>query len=146
MLTLSGALRALADEHGVAVLVRLLTCACFEHHHALTCALQMTNHTVSGRDGDTGSLKPALGETWKSQRALRRLCWPLLRLTIPPPSAAHTRLQLTMPPASTVRVDVATVCFAEVTLGRGRGRRAQYVVAAEGLIAPAQLMHRGGGR
>ena len=51
-----------------------------------------------------------------------------------------------MPPASTVRVDVATVCFAEVTLGRARGRRAQYVVAAEGLIAPAQLMHRGGGR
>ena len=64
----------------------------------------------------------------------------------PLPTAAHTRVQLTLPPASTVRADVATVCFAEVTLGRGRGRRAQYVVAADGLIAPAQLLQRGGGR
>ena len=73
MLTLSGALRALADEHGVAVLVRLLMHACLSivRSHMLR---QMTNHTVSGRDGDTGSLKPALGETWKSQRALRRCC------------------------------------------------------------------------
>jgi len=49
MLTLSGAVRALAQDLGIAVLV--------------------INHTVSGRDGDAGSLKPALGETWKSQRA-----------------------------------------------------------------------------
>jgi hypothetical protein len=49
MLTLSGTVRALAQDLGIAVLV--------------------INHTVSGRDGDAGSLKPALGETWKSQRA-----------------------------------------------------------------------------
>ena len=50
-----------------------------------------------------------------------------------------------MPPASSIRVDTATVCSAEVTLGRGRGRRAHYVLAADGLIAPAQLYQRGGG-
>ena len=50
MQSLACALRALAQDAGVAVLV--------------------TNHTVSGREGDApGSLKPALGETWKSQRA-----------------------------------------------------------------------------
>ena len=50
MQSLACTLRALAQDAGVAVLV--------------------TNHTVSGREGDApGSLKPALGETWKSQRA-----------------------------------------------------------------------------
>jgi len=51
MLTLVGSLRALADDFSLAVL--------------------LTNHTAGGRDGAVGSLKPALGETWKSQRAQR---------------------------------------------------------------------------
>ena len=50
MLSLAGALRGLAEDFSLAVLC--------------------TNHTVGGRDGEPGSLKPALGETWKSQRAL----------------------------------------------------------------------------
>ena len=68
MLSLADALRALADEHDMAVLVRS------SHRVRLRCAdspspPQLTNHTVSSF-GDAGGLKPALGETWKSQRAL----------------------------------------------------------------------------
>ncbi len=74
MLSLAGALRALADEHDVAVLVRPAVRALLLPL-SLCAPAQMTNHTVSGRDGDTGSLKPALGETWKSLRAcLLRAC------------------------------------------------------------------------
>jgi RAD51-like protein 3 len=84
MLSLSHALRALADERSMAVLV--------------------TNHTVGGRGGDAGSLKPALGETWKSQ--------------------PHTRLHLTLGAYDTGQEQVNE---ARVTLGRNMGNSAQYL-------------------
>jgi len=77
---------------------------------------------------------------WRCAFAGYRLTRPSLGFV-----AAHTRVQLTMPPASSVRADAATVCSAQVVLGRGRGRRAQYVLVAEGLINPAQMHQRGGG-
>lgn len=49
LLSLGGGFKAVADELRVAVLI--------------------TNHTVSGRDREQGTLRPALGEAWKSQRA-----------------------------------------------------------------------------
>ncbi len=53
--------------------------------------------------------------------------------------AAHTRVQLTLATPHAVRADVHT---AEVTLGRGRGRRVQYMLATEGIV-PAPQQQRG---
>ena len=84
MLSLADTLRALAEERSMAVLV--------------------TNHTVGGRDGDQGSLKPALGETWRSQ--------------------PHTRLHLTLGAYDTGQEQVNE---ARVVLGRNLGASAQYL-------------------
>lgn len=72
---------------------------------ARDAAVLVVNHTVSGRDGDCGSLKPALGESWKS--------------------APHTRLQLSLGEGGRAHE-------AEVTLGRGRGARRAYALREEG--------------
>jgi hypothetical protein len=142
MLSLAGALRALADEHNVAVLVRLAPRHCSPAlRSSCPCMLlQITNHTVSGRDGDTGSLKPALGETWKSQRACpthmdaRTSRTNVADAAWRRANAAHTRVQLSVAPPNSSRPDLNS---AEVTLGRGRGRRAQYTLAAEGPLGAA---------
>lgn len=86
MVSLMYALRAVAEERGCAVLV--------------------TNATVSGREGGEGSLKPALGETWKS--------------------APHTRLQCMLGWGD------GAPNTATVELGRGRGERRAYKLRASG--------------
>jgi hypothetical protein len=52
----------------------------------------------------------------------------------PPRRAAHTRVQLSLAPPNASRPDLNS---AEVTLGRGRGRRVQFTLAAEGLLPGA---------
>jgi hypothetical protein len=134
MLSLAGALRALADEHNVAVLVRAAAHCCTDGLSIPPLLLrQLTNHTVSGRDGEEGSLKPALGETWKSQRACSAARAAVS--TVAPDAslcAAHLRLQLSAGPFS--GVEGRQVNSAMVTLGRGRGRSCSYTVAASGLM------------
>ena len=119
MLSLASALRAFAQDCNAAVLV--------------------TNHTVSGRDGEAGSLKPALGETWKSQRA----CQPSsfaptkagaltrLRGGVCP---AHIRVQLTQGPTADSVSGLNQAHYAQVTLGRGRGVHCSYLLEATGLV------------
>jgi len=110
LLSLAGAFKAVADELRVAVLI--------------------TNHTVSGRDRDQGTLRPALGETWKSQRACAGCqCLPMDPLT--PLHAAHMRIQFSAGTPTGARP--MAVNEAEITLGRGRGRRAAYVLAEGGI-------------
>jgi len=97
MVTLAAALRALADDFSIAVLC--------------------TNHTVAGREGVAGSLKPALGESWKSQ--------------------PHTRIQLTMGAYDT---GMRQQNQAAVTLGRGLGERGAFETALP------ELEHDSGGQ